>query len=83
MQLSQLLLVHATATEMALQLELTLPFALRLHCSVHVMQSVSGLNCLIACSVLLPGNVSPDFLPNMVYLTCARCKISLFVMLFC
>ncbi len=64
MQLSQLLLVHATATEMALQLELALPFVLRLHCSVHVMQSVSGLNCLIACSVLLPGNVSPDFLPT-------------------
>ncbi len=64
MQLSQLPLVHATAAEMAVQLELKLPFALRLHCFVYVMQSVSGLNCLIGCCVLLPGNVSPEFLPT-------------------
>ena len=65
MQLSQLPLVHATvAAEMAMQLQLKHTFALRLHCSVHVMQRVSGSNCLLGCCVFLPGNVSTELLPT-------------------
>ena len=81
MQLSQLPLVHATAAELAVQLDLKLPFALRLHCSVHVMQSVSGLKCLIGCC-LAARECVPRLFAHVVYLTCARCKMSRFVLLF-
>ena len=82
MQLPQLPPVHATAAEMAMQLELKLRIVLRLHCpigsrKVSLAQLLDWLLCLAAMECV------PRAVARLIYLTLGRCKISLIVMLFC